>query len=162
MKEQRKTTQVICQICGNSFDQRKDGRPKTCSKSCARRMDHINRGGIATTWKGGVNKHAAGYLKELAKGNPAADKNGYVMQHRLVMERMLGRHLMPQERVHHKNGKRDDNRPENLELWYLPSQAKKDPAGQRLIDLIDAGLRNCPADVVGVVRADLRAAFGIT
>lgn len=124
-------------------------------------MDHVKRGGKATTWKGGVNKHASGYLKELCKGHPAADRNGYVMQHRLVMERSLGRYLEPCERVHHKNGKRDDNRPENLELWYLPSGARKDPPGQRFVDLIDLGLRNCPEEAKQVVRADLRAAFGI-
>lgn len=161
MKEKRKTKPVDCPICGKPFDQRKDGRPVTCSKSCARRMDHVKRGGVATTWKGGVNKHAAGYLKELCKGHPASDRNGYVMQHRLVMERMLGRYLEPCERVHHKNGKRDDNRPENLELWYLPSGARKDPPGQRFVDLIDLGLRNCPEEAKQVVRADLRAAFGI-
>ena len=76
-------------------------------------------------------KHASGYLKELAKGHPAADRYGYVMQHRLVMEAMLGRFLSPTERVHHKNGDRSDNRPENLELWTVG----KDPAGQRAVDL---------------------------
>jgi HNH endonuclease len=53
------------------------------------------------------------------------------MEHRVVMEQMLGRPLLPQENVHHINGRRDDNRPSNLELWVKPQ-----PNGQRVSDLV--------------------------
>ena len=116
-----------CPVCATRFSSRW-ARQKCCSRNCARKLDAKTHG--PSNWKGGVNKHTSGYLKELCKGHPFADRNGYVMQHRLVMERTLGRVLAPHERVHHKNGIRDDNRIENLELWSVG----KDPAGQRTID----------------------------
>ena len=61
----------------------------------------------------------------------SADRKGYVFQHRVVMERILGRPLLVSENVHHKNGNRADNRPENLELWV-----KTQPCGQRPADLV--------------------------
>ena len=128
----------VCPSCGGSFETRWE-RQVSCSRSCARKQDAKLYG--PKNWKGGVNKHASGYLKELAKGHPRADKNGYVMQHRLVMERHLDRHLKEDEHVHHKNGVRDDNRLENLELWVV----RKDPAGQRMIDLARDLLLRLPA-----------------
>jgi hypothetical protein len=52
-------------------------------------------------------------------------------EHRLVMERAIGRQLRRSENVHHINGVRHDNRLENLELW-----SKAQPSGQRVVDKI--------------------------
>jgi hypothetical protein len=66
-----------------------------------------------------------------------------VLEHRMVMEEMLGRPMLPEETVHHMNGIRDDNRPENLELWVSTRP------GQRVTDLI--------AFVVEHYRAEVKA-----
>ena len=54
-----------------------------------------------------------------------------IMEHRILMEGMLGRELLPEENVHHKNGIRDDNSLKNLELW-----SSSQPSGQRVQDKV--------------------------
>jgi len=60
-----------------------------------------------------------GYVYILMPSHPNAMKSGYVLEHRLVMGRKLGRYLNKYEAVHHINGIRDDNRPENLKIVAL-------------------------------------------
>ena len=73
-------------------------------------------------WKGGKTVASNGYvLIRVGKDHHLADIRGYAYEHRLVAEEILGRCLLPQEQVHHKNGNKQDNRPDNVEV--LGSQA---------------------------------------
>ena len=75
---------------------------------------------------------ATGYVRvKIGHEHPRAYASGWILEHILVMEEKLGRRLLPGENVHHINGRRDDNRPENLELWVTMQ-----PAGQRPSDML--------------------------
>ena len=80
---------------------------------------------------GSGSLHPSGYIYLTKPDHPNAWKNGLVAEHICVMAEKLGRPLLPGENVHHKNGVRHDNRPENLELWVTTQ-----PAGQRPEDLV--------------------------
>lgn len=63
-----------------------------------------------------------GYVLILDWNHPQCSNNGYVFEHRLIMEKYLGRYLTQKERVHHINGIKTDNRIENLQLLESQSQ----------------------------------------
>jgi len=75
--------------------------------------------------KGGKTKSKLGYIKILSKNHPNKDTHGYVFEHRLVMEKSIGRYLTKKEVVHHKNEIRDDNRIKNLRLFKNCGEHKK-------------------------------------
>lgn len=86
-----------------------------------------------TNYKHKDRTYSNGYALILQPNHPRANKHtGRVREHIVIMEEILDRSLMSHEEVHHKNGIRDDNRPENLELW-----TKSQPAGTRVEDKIE-------------------------
>jgi hypothetical protein len=76
----------------------------------------------------------SGYINiKLAEDDPLFPfaHNGWMTEHKIVMSHLIGRPLRRGENVHHRNGRRADNRPENLELWWTPQ-----PPGQRMVEAI--------------------------
>ena len=88
-------------------------------------------GDKSPSWKGGKYISTSGYVFIKAPQHKNANVNGYVTEHVLVMSKHVGRPMIKNEEVHHRNGIRTDNRLENLELWN-----KSHPAGSRVEDLV--------------------------
>lgn len=120
-----------CPTCGKEFAEQFRFRTKTehggwympqkyCSQRCSTIARNIARGG------GFFDTHGYRIL-------PGGKRRSYQQpEHRAVMEKILGRPLTKNETVHHKNGIRHDNRPENLELW-----SSRHGRGQRAADVKD-------------------------
>ena len=81
-----------------------------------------------------MSKNGYGYVWVYKPNHPRAHQNGMVFEHILVMEKRLGRPILKSESIHHKNGNKDDNRIENLELMtkqkHTSNHKKKDMSGR--------------------------------
>lgn len=124
-----------CARCrGREYDECACGAQKTKRSDVCKECRWANPefGADHGAWKGGRVQLKDGYIRAYAPEHPRAVNGRYVLEHILVMEEKLGRYLHPDERVHHMNKIRNDNRPENLELWSIGH-----PAGARVIDLLN-------------------------
>ena len=131
-----------CPICGKNFHRKpsaiKKSKNNYCSRDCltkakkeymAGKNNHQYglKGKLNASWESDIAENKSGYIKVRDYSHPYCDKNGWVLQHRIVAEQCLlnpensveingKKYLNPKYEVHHKNFNRKDNRPENLEV----------------------------------------------
>jgi hypothetical protein len=137
-----------CCLCGNTTTVSTGALkriPGTKSCGCLKRersglTGRLNVGKIGpqnTCWKGGKHTDKDGYIQASIKFHYPDLVLFYptryrIPEHDAIMSRYVSRALLPDETVHHKNGIRDDNRLDNLEIW-----SSKHPKGQRAQDQIE-------------------------
>lgn len=123
-----------CQVCGVEISgQGKTGLCLPCAQKY--HTGPTYSGGNSPHYRGGWVSPSGYRMVHAPYGHPkhvqGKNRSSSIMEHRLIMERHLGRYLLPTESVHHVNGDRLDNRIENLELW-----SKSQPSGQRVEDKV--------------------------
>ena len=149
----------ICPVCGNTANRYGTGE-KVLRKYCSDDCRSVGKGNaLRSSWYTRAEK-------DPHTGEPVirwrVDSQGYMFaiingkwfsEHRYVMERHLNRKLDSNETVHHKNGNRQDNRIENLELWSNGRHGK----GQSVDDQISACIEflmkyYCVEDLIKVLK----------
>lgn len=128
---------IECKRCNKEFlgthRQHRQKGEGFCSRKCAGKYAYKNSYSPATAkgkknsgWKGGIIiQDGYAYIHKPNHPSLKGTQRKYVRRCRLVMEEELGRPLKSWEQVHHKNAIKDDDRPENLEVWIVSHPAGK-------------------------------------
>lgn len=124
---------AVCRICEKPFYAQPSIQRVTCSLACRTSyyrelgtlLTGAKRGAENPRWKNGRFLHQGKYWMVLQPDHPHADRHGYVREHRLVVERAIGRILDPEEVVHHRDHDTTNNEPGNLELFANHAEHKR-------------------------------------
>lgn len=119
-KPSGRRSQTACTVCHVEFYRapsgiKKDG-PNFCGHACFAAWKRTRTRELAGGWKNGT-RVSMGRVKVLARDHPRADRLGYVFRYHLVMEEHIGRHLTPEEVVHHIDFDRQNDDIDNLMLF---------------------------------------------
>lgn len=120
----------LCQKCGKEYYVRWiKSTAKFCNHSCyiesikgvkRPKISEMFTGSGNPRWKGGRILDKDGYWMIYSPKHPFKNAIGYVREHRLVMEKFLGRYLMSIEVIHHKDENKQNNKLSNLQLFFKP------------------------------------------
>jgi len=113
-----------------------------------RSLSEVTSGEKHYAWKGGINKTSTGYIEVYMPKHHKANKRGYVKQHVLVWEQAHGRKLKDNEIIHHLNGIKSDNRPENLVAMSNNEHRLWIPKLQMRIRELEKELKRCCQEVM--------------
>lgn len=118
--------------CGNNFEAYAQNLKAGNTTGCGCGREGSNHKFWNSTGKSIVN----GYVLVRHPSHPRANRNGFVREHIVVMEKVLGRFITESEEIHHKNGIRHDDSEGNLELWN-----RSHPVGARVEDLVEYSMK---------------------
>jgi len=118
-----------CLYCGKEYlvEKARIEKAKCCSKECFNKFRKDNpdySGDNNYNWKGKIKRSGYWYIKDLK--HPNGGKQNYIAEHRIVMEKKLGRYLDKKEIVHHKDGDKENNNVDNLELCESRGKHSRD------------------------------------
>lgn len=117
--QRRNRVELVCPVCEASFFLSQSVARQRTNPTCSRHCDTLRK---ATSAVGRFHngkpacRDSSGYIQVWEPDHPKAYKGGWILEHRWVVEQQLGRHLESDEHVHHINGQKWDNRPENLQV----------------------------------------------